>query len=183
MDTSQIKIKMADTEQPEPTNKPKKRPKVGRKCDQNKKQRLQGHQTGEDCKCVRLKCWSNTTEAERNYVIEKFNQIETKNEQDAFLSSLIKVKIVRRRRPRQQLNGKSDEENAKLHDHSYEYFVKVCSDGALARNVQVCSIAFCAIFGIGMKRVERIRKSLAETGRSIWVLSLSSGLCNWVVIS
>ena len=110
---------MADSESPQVTNNPKKRPKLGRKREIEKQKRLKSHASGDSCDCKRLKCFQNTTKHERSTLLALFNQLSSKNEQDSFLATLIRVTSVKRRRPR------SSEEKAALHNYSYQYLVKV----------------------------------------------------------
>ena len=147
---------MAD-EFPQVTDKPKKRPQIGRKRELDKQERLTSHKAGENCGCKRLKCFESTTEEERSTLLAKFNQLASKNEQDSFLSTLICVTNVKRRRPR------VDEADAALHNYSYKYLVKVNRAG-MACEINICVKALLSIFGIGISRVERIRQSIADTG-------------------
>ncbi|KAK3696330.1 hypothetical protein RRG08_066701 [Elysia crispata] len=114
----------------------------------------------------RLKCFEITfeitSEDERLSLLDRFNSLPSKNEQGAMLASLLTVEKVKQRRPRDN-DGAS-----KLHDHSYTYSVKVTREGN-STTVPVCFNAFISIFGTTKAVVERIRKSLAETGvTAIW---------------
>ena len=142
---------------PKVTEKSKKRLFSGRKADKNKKERLSGHESGADCKCVRLKCFENVAEADRKALLDAFNAMESKEKQDCYLTSLITVQNVQKWRPRKKEN------DAKFHEYSYSYKLIVQDDGKV-KYIEVCLKAFCAIFGIGVKRVRRIRKSIADTG-------------------
>ena len=70
----------------------------------------------------------------------------------------ILIKTIKQKRPRQS------EEAAKLHNHAYEYCIKVERDGA-AVTVRVCFPALLSVFGITKSRVERIRTSISKTGK------------------
>ena len=152
------KSKMEDDERPVVTEKPKKRPSTGRKRTKSKQARLSDHQTGQSCGCSRLKCFDNVTESERKRLLEKFNTLPSKNEQDSFLASMISVTKPKRRRPRK------DKQSAKFHDHSYTYTVLLFDGNDESHYQQICVKAVCAIFDIGISRLERIRKALATTG-------------------
>ena len=118
---------------------------------------LESHITGENCKCTRFNCFENTTAEDRAQIIAHLNKIPTKDEQDSFLSAHISIKDIARRRPRK------DTEDAKFHDHSYQYSVNVLRSEK-AVNIPVCVKAFQAIFGVGIKRIRRIRHALRTTG-------------------
>ena len=69
------------------TDRPKKKRKVlGRQKDQAKKARLAGHIVGEDCRCPRLYCFQNTSEAERQALIAAFYALESKEHNTAIYS-------------------------------------------------------------------------------------------------
>ena len=91
---------MADDRTPQVSDTPRKRPKTSRKCELHKKQRLSQHTVGPDCKCSRFKCFQYIAEDERQVLIERFNGLASKNEQDSYLASCISVASVARRRPR-----------------------------------------------------------------------------------
>lgn len=83
----------------------------------------------------------------------------SKNEQDSLLASFISVTKPKRRRPRK------DKQSAKYHDCSYTYTVLLLDiDNSESNYQQICVKAVCSIFGIGISRLERIRKTLATTG-------------------
>ena len=150
---------MADNDrQPKLTDNPKKRPKLGRKSEKAKVQRLSSHVIGLPCNCKRLRCFEVTTDVERNALIAHFNSLKSKDQQDSMIASLISIETIKQRRPRQS------EEAAKLHNHAYGYCIKVERDGA-AVTVPVCFPALLSVFGITKSRVERIRTSLSKTGK------------------
>lgn len=145
------------------TDKPRKRKKSGSQQEKAKKQRVSSHETGENCLCKRLKCFEKVTAAERSILIKDFNEkYTTKNQQDAYLSSLITVCNIKRRRPR----GDDGSAAANRHNHTYLYCVKTKNEEDLDAPVtkkMVCHKAFISFFGITKQRVETIRKSLVET--------------------
>ena len=154
---------MADqTVGPLVTDKPKKRKVIGRKKEIEKKARVSSHETGPDCQCTRLKCFQNVNEQERRVLIDDFNShYQTKDAQDAYLASLMEVKQVQRRRPRNNVEGLE-----KPKSMSMVFALKV-KRGETCSKVTVCVKAFCSIFGITKNRLETIRKSLSTTGKPL----------------
>ncbi|GFN95968.1 hypothetical protein PoB_002247400 [Plakobranchus ocellatus] len=133
---------MADADRrPEVTETPKKRPKLGRKWEIERIQRLSSHVAGLPCNCVRFRCFEVTTEDERRALLAHLNGLGSKNEQDSMLSGLIQIKPIQRRRPRQEEN------EAQLHDYTYTYLVNIVRE-ARAVPIPVCLNAFLSIFGI-----------------------------------
>ena len=74
---------------PTVTNKTNKREIYDKARDDLKKRRLSSHEIGDNCYCQRFKCLEVTTEAERQELIARFNDLGSKDEQDAFLSTLV----------------------------------------------------------------------------------------------
>ncbi|XP_047127392.1 uncharacterized protein LOC124808408 [Hydra vulgaris] len=118
---------------------------------------LSSHISGTDCKCKRLACFEVVTVEERNKLIKNFNEYLSKDSQDAYLATLIKIHNIKRRRSRQE----KDKEY--LHNFSYSYSVRVQRAQA-AVEVPVCIKAMMSLFGITKSRIESIRKSIATTG-------------------
>ena len=142
---------------PDITENPKKHRKLGRKWERERDEWLSSHVMGQPCNCKRLKCFEVTTAEERECLLSHFNSLQSKDLQDSFLASMIKILTIKRRRPRQTENA------ALLHDHSYSYYIRVArEDGAVS--IPVCINALLSIFGIGKARVERNQGSLAKTG-------------------
>ena len=147
-------------EYPKLTDKPRKRKKNQRKTEVARKKRLSCHETGPDCNCTRLKCFQNVSENERSDLIKQFNSdFKTKDEQDAYLCTLIQVKSVAYHRPRKHQN------DAILNENSYVYTVSV-SRGDKCEMVHVCYKAFMAIFGITNRRLQTLKKALTATGKN-----------------
>lgn len=148
-------------DRPEVTDKPKKRKYHGRKWEISKKLRLSSHTTGAPCNCKRLQCFEIVSAGNRERILNHFNSLATKDEQDSLLASFITVNKVKQRRPR---NTESD---AKLHDYSYTYKLRIIKEGpeSTTELVQICVNAFTSIFGITTSRVERIRTCLATSGK------------------
>ena len=151
---------MADQDnRPNVTEKTKKQIVKGRKRDLLRDQKLKSHVTGPSCNCKRLKCFESTTELDRKRIIEYFNLLETKNEQDRLLASFISVNEVMRRRSRKE-NGEQFFLN-----HSYKYYVTILRVEEMKMNrIEVCLNGFCSIFDVGKMRLRRIRKALLSTG-------------------
>lgn len=135
----------------------KKRKSFGRMCDVAKKLRLNTHEAGEDCKCLRLKCFTNITEDERQLLLKNFNEMDSHNAQNGYLCSLMRAQIIKRRRPR------CDENVAKFHERSFSYHVKIKRQSGLV-DIPVCAKGFRAIYGISKKKLEYLQRSLKNTG-------------------
>ncbi|KAJ8891972.1 hypothetical protein PR048_004537 [Dryococelus australis] len=112
--------------------------------------------TGDDCRCSIFHCFEKITETERRQIMENFNDMASKNEQDSRLSGLIALHIIARRRPRV-----SNHENSKDHAASYTYKVRLAG-----KNLPVCHKAFISIHGISTHRVNRLQQSLVMTTQS-----------------
>ena len=89
-----------NSENPTVTDKPRKRPILGRKQEIAKKLRLKSHETGKNCNCKLHKCFKKTSEEERSDIVAHFNSLPSKDEQDSFLASRIQIVDVKRRRSR-----------------------------------------------------------------------------------
>lgn len=103
--------------------------------------------TGPDCKCVH-KCFTKVLDSEKSKILNIFNKIGHKEQQDTFLGGLIKVNKIVRNRPKDSSKPKSC---------ACVYKIKVDQDEKV-----VCKKAFCSLFGINKSRVERIIKSLQK---------------------
>uniref|UniRef100_A0A2A4K6G5 Uncharacterized protein n=1 Tax=Heliothis virescens TaxID=7102 RepID=A0A2A4K6G5_HELVI len=134
----------------------KKRKQTGRMSDVLKKLRLQGHEIGDDCKCNRFKCFEMIREDQKTKIIRQFNSFANRYDQDNYLSGLITVSNVQRRRPR------VGEENAKLHNKSYSYKIRMIGDDTY--ELPVCRKAFISLHGITGRRLQFLQKSLTEHG-------------------
>lgn len=137
----------------------KKRKKFGTMFEADKKLRNSSYETGEDCRCKRYQCFTKVSQIERNKLISDFNKLGDRNAQNSYLSGLVSVHAVKRRRPR------SGEEGASLHDFSYTYKVRVVRENCL-EDVPVCIKGFTAFFGITTRRIQTIRTSLATSGQA-----------------
>ena len=116
----------------------KKRKKTGRVQDVMKKLRLTTNETGLDCKCKRLKCFQEVSENERVVIIRNFNGMNSKDEQDSYLCSLISVNSIAKRRNRKV------EEEAMFHESSYSYKIRLVRDDT-AIEIPVCYKAFLSL--------------------------------------
>ena len=143
----------------EETDKPKKRPILGRTAAKIKRRRLSEHVTGPNCNCNRLKCFENVNLEERNRIIAHVNALPSKDKQESFFSGLINVVPVQRRRSRKH------DETSTMHDYSCQYHLNILDNG-LYRKIPVSRIGFSFILGITGK-VHRITYNLSETGRYI----------------
>lgn len=137
----------------------KKRKLYGRMSDVNKKIRLQSHETGPNCYCKRYKCFEKVNEEQRARILKYFNLLPSKDEQDLYLSGLISVLEIQRRRPR------NEESVANLHTANYAYRVRLVEE-IQQIDVPVCASAFIAMHGITRQRTCSIKKSLLTTGKA-----------------
>lgn len=71
--------------------------------------------TGPDCKCKR-QCYTKVSDDVKHILIQSFNELKDKDQQDAYLCGLITASKVQRRRPR------TGEGNLR----GYSFFYKVC---------------------------------------------------------
>lgn len=133
-----------------------KRKGIGRMRDTMKSLRASTHEIGKDCKCKRYQCFDVIPESERFRIIREFNKIGNYNEQNIYLSSLITVCPVKRRRPR------NDEDHARANSASYAYRVRVLNS-EVAQDVRVCFKAFISLHGITPRRIQFIQNALVST--------------------
>ncbi|KAJ8892739.1 hypothetical protein PR048_005320 [Dryococelus australis] len=89
----------------------------------------------DDCKCSRFYFFEKIPEVKRRQIMENFNDMASKNEQDSHLSGLISLHMIVRSH-----TWVSNHENSKDHLASYTY--KVCLDG---KDVPVCHKAFIIV--------------------------------------
>lgn len=123
---------MADLEdRPVVTDKPKKSQLLGER-ELSRDEKLKNYVVGPPCNCSKLKCFEITSVEDRDRVIGYFNSLKTKDEQDAFLESLISVHPVERRRSR-----KEDPQQAEFHKSSFKYHFNILRDGRSCK-VDVC---------------------------------------------
>lgn len=149
---------LEDFEHPSVTDKPRKRKVIGRKRELAKKKKLSSHVVGDDCKCKRFQCFKKVSPEERDNLVLQFNMdYKSKDEQDSYLSSMIKPTPVKRHRPRK-------EDSSELKDFSFNYEIKVTrADGV--KMIPVCKKAFISLFGITNRRVQTINTALSTTGK------------------
>lgn len=137
----------------------KKRPKTGRVQDVMKKIRLSTHEQGDPCFCQRLKCFEIVDEENRKSIINNFNSMTSNDEQNSYLSGLISIIQIKRRRSRKP------EECASYHDSGYSYRLRIKRNDQV-EEIPVCFKAFCSIHGITRGKVEFLQKSLKNEGKS-----------------
>lgn len=135
----------------------RKRRRLGRVRDADKVLRATTHELGPDCRCKRFKCFEQVNEGERLELISKFNAFGDRNKQNSFLAGFITVNPIKQRRLRKP------EEEATLHNYSYEYKVRVLRAENI-EEVKICSKAFISFFGITSRRVQTIKEALTTTG-------------------
>lgn len=135
----------------------KKRKRTGKMTDVMKKLRASSHESGQDCKCTRFKCFKTISPDERQRIISHFNQLGDYNAQSKYLSGLITLVPVQRRRNRK------DEAEANFHTSSYCYRVRAHVENKL-QDVSVCYKAFLSLHGISNRRLQSLKKNLCEFG-------------------
>ncbi|KAL5242711.1 hypothetical protein ACI65C_010121 [Semiaphis heraclei] len=113
------------------------------------------------CRC---NCYNRIVIGDRNEIYERFRSFDTKNAQDAYLSSLISLEDVQRRRSRKQLNPAENEPErlntpakTKLHDKQFKYRINTSS-----KMYVVCQNAFLGIHGIKQGRIRRLTSLLKQ---------------------
>ncbi|KAK9736084.1 hypothetical protein QE152_g12767 [Popillia japonica] len=126
-------------------NTTKKGKKMGRMSDVMKKMRLQSHEQGPPWNCTRLKCHEAINKEERKSVLQKFYNLSTNDEQNAYLCELITIIPVQRRRSRQT------EEEAKFHTTAFSYKVRMKREDVI--EIPVCYKAFKPIHGISKDKL------------------------------
>ena len=108
-------MESADTDlRPTPTDLPRKWQCHTWQREDNKHSRLSLHVTGDDCKCKCFKYLEKINSVQRKIVVDKFNNIQTKNLQDAYLCGLISNYATKRHRIR------GDPEFATMKELSYQ---------------------------------------------------------------
>jgi hypothetical protein len=158
MDASDLtEVFSSEGENPKITDKPKKRRKIGRNRDVAKRERLSNHVTGPNCSCRRKCTELLVTNDQRVILLQRFNAFASRNEQDAYLSGLIRLIPIARRRFRR--------DNAIPNESSYKYTVRVVDEGGTVTEIVVCYTAFCSIHGITKSRVCTLKHSLVSTGQ------------------
>lgn len=141
--------------------KVKKRKSTGRVKDVMKKLRASSNEIGEDCRCFRYKCFQVISPVEQQRIIGNFNKLGDYNKQNQYLSGLISVVPVQRRRNRK------DDSEASNHVSSYCYRIRAHVDASdTLQDVIVCHKAFLAFHGITNRRVQTLKKQLTDFGEA-----------------
>lgn len=141
-------------------NSTKKRKTTGRTEDVMKKLRLSSHEQGAPCNCSRFKCFEIIDENNRRNIIKYFNSLGSVSEQNLYLSGLINVHNVQRRRSR-KLDDVSN-----VHAAAYSYKVKIKDSNESNKDVPVCFKAFISLHGITKGKIEYLQRSLKTTGKA-----------------
>lgn len=149
-----IQYLSSEDEHPEPTDRPKKRQKLGSKRDSDKLERLHNHVTGPHCRCKR-KCTTLMTDVDRQTLIKNFNDLLSKDAQDAYLCGIIRLLPVRRRR---MTRGDSIP-----NESSYKYIVHIVENN-VAREQVICYSGFLSLYGITNRRARCVKDSLVRYG-------------------
>lgn len=119
--------------------------------------RAMSFELGEDCKCSMFECFKTIKPEERKEIIKSFSLLGNWNDQSLYLTILMSVILVVRRRPRHN--------DSNSRDCSFRYIVRVKRDNTM-REIPVCQKAFIALHGIKKGRLETIQASLKDTGKS-----------------
>lgn len=98
-------------------------------------------------------CFDRIEEEERYVIFDKFLSFDCKNEQDAYLQSMISVAEVKQRRRRKPETDSSKPSRGS----TYNYHITTCSG-----MYQVCKKAFLNIHGIKADRVRRLCSLLSQ---------------------
>jgi len=148
-----IQYLSSEEELPVVTDKPKKGQKLGRAFDRAKAERCSGHVLGTLCKCKRRCTELLLSHDEQQCLLDKFNAFKNRDAQDSYLSGLIRLLPVARRRARRV--------NAKPMQSSYKYVVQIdTNNDNVAKEVVICYSAFQSVHGITNNRVQTLKKSL-----------------------
>ena len=89
---------------PSKADNPRKRKSQGRKREIDRDARHSNHVTGPDCRCKRHQCFRVVDETNRARIISEFNNMSSKDTQDAYLSGIMVVSPVKRHRPCTEMN-------------------------------------------------------------------------------
>lgn len=108
------------------------------------------------CRCSRFKCFEKIDEAQRQNILEAFNNMSDKNIQDSHLTGLITMHHIHRKRPRI-----ADEEGRRSHAAAFSYRLRI--EG---RDIPICKVAFLSFHGITKHRLQRIHNSIVMYGHS-----------------
>ncbi|CAI6374563.1 unnamed protein product [Macrosiphum euphorbiae] len=120
----------------------------GKECVSLRNKIIKRRVTGPPCKC-KLQCFEAVTDEQKHLLINMFNNIADKEKQDTFLSGLIQISDVLRRRP---INNEKPNRSV-----ACSYKVRFGTD-----ELKVCKTAFCSFFGIGKAVVERVFTKLRQ---------------------
>lgn len=115
------------------------------------------HEAEADCKCRGLRCFQVISEEEGKRILRQFHKLQDHNEQNKYLSGLITVLPIMRRRSRAE-SSHSEENYA-----SYSYKDRAFKSGQL-QDVEVCIKVFL-FQGITSARVQHLREALASQGQ------------------
>lgn len=135
----------------------RKRKRLGRMSEVKKKLNLSSHEMGDDCQCS-LKCFDNVPAESRKAILKDFNSMASVDMQNTYLSGLIAVLPVARRRPRKA-------EGARQNRAAYKYRVRARIDG-IVKEIDVCRKAFISIHGVSKGKIEYLVSNLLSTGHS-----------------
>lgn len=138
----------------------RKRKHYGRVSDAAKKIRNHSFETGQACNCKKHKCFEILTDDQKRNIINRFNLMSDRNEQNSYLCGLISILDIKRRRPR------NEEGTANLRDNSFTYKIRVLQADGSFREISVCQTAFINLHGITNRRLITLKRYLKECGKS-----------------
>ncbi|XP_054287369.1 uncharacterized protein LOC129003147 [Macrosteles quadrilineatus] len=117
--------------------------------------------TGIPCTC-RMKCFERITEEDQLDILNRGGSFQNKDEQDLFYQSLIEAYPVKTRRSRvtTQTEEEPKPKHSVAHESSFTFHVLVGE-----KRTKVCKKAFLSLYGIGDKKVRRL-KNLLLKGKS-----------------
>ena len=113
---------------------------------------MKNHKAGKPCKCKR-KCFEVIDDSNRKQLLEMFNNcFSHKNEQWAYLASLMKILPVKQRR--------NPDKNSRR-TVTFQYNIRI---PGIYQETIVCKEALSAIFGVSNQTLRTIQTGLISTG-------------------
>lgn len=97
---------------------------MGRLSDVNKKLRLQIREMEKDCKRVRFQCFKGILESKKKSIIKNFSMLKMWNDKSSYLTGLVSVVPVMRRRSRQE-KADANFRTSSICVSSWYYMIKV----------------------------------------------------------
>lgn len=133
----------------------KKKPTYGRMREVMSKLRLQSHEIGPQCSC-KQQCFKQVGDKKYDIIL-RMNKMASNDDINSYLSGLITIMPIQRRRPRK------NQLEASHRDATFSYRVRYIVDSKPVE-INVCKAAFMSLHGIGRGKVDFILKSLKLSG-------------------